>query len=351
MKKKFLKYFFTFFIFLFTFSCSYVKVPAKANELASLFKNNPCYSNPRFVKGLLVTKIKRVSSTRDFGDTLPAVLIWSSNIKNSYNQKIVKEVSYSFPPNDVFVEKENGNEIAFWNLTKELKENDSLEIVRSFSAVTFDYQVKPSGKDVLKYWDSIPDSLLNFYTKPEPFLEQTKVMKDTVAEIVKGLNNPLNKAKNIFKWVRKNMHYVYPPKKRGAEEAFASRSGDCGQYSALFISMCRIAGIPARQKSGFHFTPENTGSHVWSEIYLPPYGWLPVDATHKDGFGKVHNDVISASTGMNLYLKHAPDWANYSNSEVENCRTDFMQMCTSAIRGLDVKILTKRLVEKSLPLD
>ncbi len=351
MKKKFFKYFLLIAVPILISSCASVNVPSKAEELASLFKKNPYYSNPRFVEGILVTKIKRIANTRDSGNTPPAVLIWSSNIKNSYNQKIVNEVAYSLPPTDVFTEEENGNEIAFWDLTKALEENDSLKIIRSFSAVTFDYQIKPDGKEVLKYWNSISDSLMNFYTKPEPFLEQTKAMKDTVAEIVNGLNNPLDKAEKIFSWVRKTMHYVYPLTKRGAEEAFISRSGDCGQYSALFISLCRIAGIPASQKSGFHFTTENKGSHVWSEIYLPPYGWIPVDATHKDGFGKMHNDVISASTGMNIPLKYAPAWANYSNSEVENGRTYFMQMFTSAFRGVNVKISTNRFVEKSVTLD
>ena len=349
MKMNPTKYFLAFTILIFTYSCASFNIPEKAKEIEAEYSDNPYYSNPRFVKGELITEIKKKQGAvvRDSSE----VLIWSSNIKDAYNQRVVDPVAYSLKPTEVFVEKENGNEIAFWNLKNTLKHKDSVKIVRTFSAVTFDYSVKPDSYLVAQNWSSIPADLMKFYTKEEPFLEQTPVMRETLKRLLLGVSNPVAKARKIFLWVRKVMKYVYPPKQRGAETAFKTKEGDCGSYTALFISMCRIAGIPARQKSGFHFTPENKGSHVWSEIYLPPYGWTPVDATRKDGFCTIHNDVISASTGMNIPLKHAPAWANYSNSEVENGRTDFMQMCTVAVKGIDLEINVTRNVVTSEPLE
>ena len=53
--------------------------------------------------------------------------------------------------------------------------------------------------------------------------------------------------------------------------------GDCGQEALLFIALCRLNGIPARWQSGWNTFPGDKSNHDWSEIYLAPYGWMPVD--------------------------------------------------------------------------
>jgi hypothetical protein len=58
-----------------------------------------------------------------------------------------------------------------------------------------------------------------------------------------------------------------------------NRYGDCGQISLLYIALCRAAGVPARWQSGWTTVPGGMQNlHDWSEIYLEPYGWVPVDA-------------------------------------------------------------------------
>jgi transglutaminase/protease-like cytokinesis protein 3 len=55
--------------------------------------------------------------------------------------------------------------------------------------------------------------------------------------------------------------------------------GDCGEYSSLFVTMCRIAGIPARNETGFVLFPEtkNVIEHGWASIYLETHGWMTID--------------------------------------------------------------------------
>ena len=36
-------------------------------------------------------------------------------------------------------------------------------------------------------------------------------------------------------------------------------------------------GIPARWQSGWNTFPGAKSIHDWSEIYIAPYGWIPVD--------------------------------------------------------------------------
>ncbi len=45
----------------------------------------------------------------------------------------------------------------------------------------------------------------------------------------------------------------------------------------LFITLCRYNGIPARWQSGWFTFPNAKDIHDWTEIYLLPYGWIPVD--------------------------------------------------------------------------
>jgi len=46
-----------------------------------------------------------------------------------------------------------------------------------------------------------------------------------------------------------------------------------------FSAMCRSLGIPARSTGGFQLFHHQIGSHFWAEIYLPNYGWIPVDTS------------------------------------------------------------------------
>ncbi len=58
--------------------------------------------------------------------------------------------------------------------------------------------------------------------------------------------------------------------------------GDCGEQTMLLITLMRMNGIPARWQSGWTFTRTRGDDdiHDWAEIYLAPYGWIPVDVTY-----------------------------------------------------------------------
>jgi transglutaminase-like putative cysteine protease len=65
---------------------------------------------------------------------------------------------------------------------------------------------------------------------------------------------------------------------------YALRAGhaDCGQQTLLLIALLRMNGIPARWQSGMVFSDDGSGYnnlHDWGQVYLAPYGWLPMDVT------------------------------------------------------------------------
>ena len=100
-------------------------------------------------------------------------------------------------------------------------------------------------------------------------------------QIVGNETNPYFKAKKCFDWIAENIKYSYAIEYstiRNISEYCRSRCyGDCGQEALLFITLCRLNGIPARWQSGWNTFHGDKSNHDWSEIYLAPYGWMPVD--------------------------------------------------------------------------
>lgn len=335
----------------------------KGNLPSKLFIKNSL-SNPMKIEAEFVVKVKvnRVFS----GDELrqyniknnipeeqpPTLLLWRSDIIDRTNQRDVKHKSLSIKPTLICEDKQNGNRILFWDFSKDIIDGKEFSIKQQFTYTVYEYNPKPDYNIVMEKWNEIPTDILAFYTKDESFLEQSEAMRQKSSEIVGAEKNPLRKAELIYNWVINNMTYKYPPEKRGALEALDTLLGDCGQYSDLFITLARCAGIPARLAAGFYFAPDGQGYHVWSEIYLPDYGWIPVDATFKKGFCRIDNNKLTVSTGMNIHLPNVPAWASYKNNDVEgaeNGRTDFMQMVSSVISGADVSISTERKILKHRP--
>ncbi|WP_232820874.1 transglutaminase-like domain-containing protein [Dyella sp. C11] len=61
--------------------------------------------------------------------------------------------------------------------------------------------------------------------------------------------------------------------------------GDCGEQTMLLIALLRLNGIPARWQSGWIFSDGTYNNiHDWGQLYLAPYGWVPMDVT----FGQLH---------------------------------------------------------------
>lgn len=118
-----------------------------------------------------------------------------------------------------------------------------------------------------------------------PHIVFTPEIRAAVNEIVGSSTNPLERARLLFRWVSESIPWhaedEYSTIPSLAVQGFRNRRGDCGVQNSLFITMCRIAGIPARWQSGFQTRPElGVGMHDWAEIYIAPWGWLPADASY-----------------------------------------------------------------------
>jgi len=117
-----------------------------------------------------------------------------------------------------------------------------------------------------------------------PHIRFSGPLKQTVEQLVAGEPNPLARARRIFHWIAKTGQYCaeqeYSTIPSLSEKMFTVRKGDCGLQAMLFITLCRLAGIPARWQSGWVTFPDAWNMHDWAEFYVEPWGWLPADVSY-----------------------------------------------------------------------
>lgn len=105
--------------------------------------------------------------------------------------------------------------------------------------------------------------------------------------------NRIEYARLCYECVASEFTYGIYDGDNSVEEIIQRMSGDCGNQHAIWLSLMRCKGIPARpvvMNSPDDFT------HVRGEFYMPGYGWIPVDVTyHQNGgdyFGKFTKDNL-----------------------------------------------------------
>jgi hypothetical protein len=195
-----------------------------------------------------------------FGD----IDIWLSLI-NSFGKQEINDFKCSFRIDKEY-EDSNNNLIGF---------NQFKQIVKL--SISFDVRATISQKE-----DISTRRLMHRdeYLKSEKYLEQTNSIKELAQKITKSVTTDIDKAKAIFEFVINNFEYEYPVRKRGvASMNLTSLKGDCGEYSSLFVALCRCVGIPALNLSGYVIYPEQNkiSEHAWASVYLDNRGWIDVD--------------------------------------------------------------------------
>lgn len=79
--------------------------------------------------------------------------------------------------------------------------------------------------------------------------------------------------------IHSHLKYILQKGEFGAKYAVLNRQGDCTEYAALFVALCRQNGLPARLVAGFKREPQIKGSwieHAWAEFYYNGL-WVPID--------------------------------------------------------------------------
>ena len=117
-----------------------------------------------------------------------------------------------------------------------------------------------------------------------PHIVFTPYLRALAAQLTQGVTSPAEKAQRFYDFVTLNVHYHYQPSYFVLEDiptrCAMDRRGDCGVMALTFITLCRIAGIPARWQSGLAVGPGKCGCHDWAMFYIAPRGWMYADCSY-----------------------------------------------------------------------
>lgn len=137
-----------------------------------------------------------------------------------------------------------------------------------------------------------PDQFTEYLKERPPHIVFTPELRKLSQQIVGSESNPYLMARRLFEWVDTNIPWAsareYSTIPNIPQYAIDNKHGDCGIQGLLFITLCRLNGIPARWQSGWEFKPPDDSMHDWGMIYFEPYGWLPMDVTY--GVRKVDDE-------------------------------------------------------------
>lgn len=188
---------------------------------------------------------------------------------------------------------EDGNYLAWFRLSR--GQRMDIKVIGSAKLYT-----KSKTKD--PYLD---DSLKNKYTQSDKYWETTHPqISQTLAGIL-GDNPPeatLEQVRLIYQYVVNSLKYDSSRltdniDRLGALTALSNPdSAVCMEFSDLFITLVRAAGIPARELNGFAYTanpklrPLSLSKdvlHAWPEYWDDGRGWVMVDPTWENTTGGV----------------------------------------------------------------
>lgn len=122
----------------------------------------------------------------------------------------------------------------------------------------------------------------------------TPWLRELCSEITEGVSTPVEKAKRIYDFVTTKVNYAFQRDYFNLDDPAChcalNFTGDCGLQALLFITLCRISGIPARWQSGLDVEADTAGDHDWAQFWLDGWGWLFADPSFGGGGFRCGNE-------------------------------------------------------------
>jgi len=141
---------------------------------------------------------------------------------------------------------------------------------------------------------AVPKSVRHDYTKDGRMLKINSPEVQEAAEAAKALlkrwkatkgsdvkETPYWLARAAYEWLVRKIHYKRVPGWVDAPTILRRGFGTCSPISFAYVAVCRALGVPARFMAGTRWRRKDPSYdrefHRWCEVYIPPYGWVPVD--------------------------------------------------------------------------
>lgn len=221
---------------------------------------------------------------------------WSLFMNNSWQTVCLIDRAN---PLEMVIEDVDGNKIGVFDFESSLMPGESISDHVVYHVRSKSRSIPEIGLSASGTIGEIPFSLQEEYCGGHGFwrIEDPKI-RDIAFSIARDENRVLVLVANLVSWIWNNIEYKSHDSPLYPDETLSLREGDCDEQAILFSTFCRVLGIPSYIQIGCIFLPEvylsddvgrihyvanQIGWHGWSIVYVPPWGWLPVDLTYVMG--------------------------------------------------------------------
>lgn len=242
--------------------------------------------------------------------------VWCPVIPDSPYQRVLDIAIEAPGPWTVEREAEHGNRMLYARLAGPTQEASRFTIRYIVERTPVAHMLHPACVRPLE-----TPALFAPHLQAEQFVDVNDKTRALAGEIVGQATNPLDQARRLYDHVAGTMTYDAANQswKGSTEHALVCAAGNCNDIHALFISLARSIGIPARLVLGQAFEPPPPGEeacdlcgyHCWAEFFAAGLGWVPVDAScackygKHELFGDLEMNHVAWSTGRDLLLAPA----------------------------------------------
>ena len=209
-------------------------------------------------------------------------------------------------------EGEYGNSLLYASVKTPAKE---LEIEVQYEVTRIEKRGNLTGSGIAP---AAREELARFLA-PDRLVPLNDRIRRLAAEVTAGRTSPLAKARAIYDYTVDTLSYDKSGSGWGRGDinyACDAKSGNCTDFHALLIGLCRASGIPARFLIGFPLPEEKRegsigGYHCWAEFYIEGKGWIPVDASEASKnktkkeyyFGNLCANRVEFTLGRDILLE------------------------------------------------
>jgi transglutaminase-like putative cysteine protease len=201
------------------------------------------------------------------------------------------------------------------------------------------FATRDAKVDLARAFNPIPEHpvILARYTQSTPHMPTGGAVLDLSSEIVKGAgNDDVEKARAIYEWIVDNTYRDAKTKGCGGGDVDfmvenKAWGGKCADLNALFTTLARSQGIPARDVYGIRVADSKLGykslgksgditkaQHCRAEFYSKAHGWVPVDPADvrkvilEEQGGKKIDDPMTVAARKRLFGSWEMNWLGYN---------------------------------------
>ncbi len=204
--------------------------------------------------------------------------------KDRPNQSIIKTPTYK-PKSPEIVTDKWGQQTAHFHFENvDAGENTEGQMVLKAKISEVRYFIYPEDVGTIA---DIPQEIKDKYLENnEKYNFDHPVIQNAVKEAIGDETNSYMIFRGIFNYLIGNMYYEMTGGWNTAPTVLERGNGSCSEYSFVYIAMCRAAGLPARYVGSVVIRGDyaciDDVFHRWVEVYLPNYGWVPIDPSGGD---------------------------------------------------------------------